>query len=96
MSKKVLDLEKGNSYLTEKVKALENTIKYLQLCSRSSTIEIRNVPVKDNETLDDLVSVVTGIGKIIDESSRPQGFATDARKTGCTKTNSGRIRKCQR
>ncbi|CAG5031771.1 unnamed protein product [Parnassius apollo] len=71
ISKNVLDLENGNSYLTQKVKALENSIKDLQLFSRSSTIEIRNVLVKDNETLDDLVSVVTGIEKIIDENITP-------------------------
>ncbi|CAG5028147.1 unnamed protein product [Parnassius apollo] len=92
MSKKVLDLEKGNSYLTEKVKALENTTKDQQFCSRNSTIEIRNVPIKDNETLDDLVSVVTGIGKIIGENITRADLRDLRRvpgKQGGAKTNSG-------
>lgn len=68
VTKKVLDLELENNYLTEQVKSLENTVRDIQMGSRSSTIEIRNVPVKDNETFDDLVSILTEIGNKIEYS----------------------------
>lgn len=44
---------------------LESKIHDLELVSRSASIEIRNIPVKDKESLEDLTSVVINTGKVL-------------------------------
>ncbi|KAL4719942.1 hypothetical protein ACJJTC_014351 [Scirpophaga incertulas] len=58
-------LERERTQLNQYVTILENKIKDLQLCSRSTTIEIRNVPAENKESHDDLVSIVSKIASAI-------------------------------
>lgn len=65
ITKKVDNWEKERTQLTECIKTLDNKIKDLQHCSRSACIEIRNIPAKEKESYDDLVTIVTKIGSTI-------------------------------
>ncbi|KAJ8714230.1 hypothetical protein PYW08_007850 [Mythimna loreyi] len=44
---------------------LERKVQDLQLKSRSSSIEVRNVPLKNNENSEDLTKTVTKIGEVV-------------------------------
>lgn len=65
LKKKVENLEKERSELNDHANDLENKLRDVQLSSRSSSIEMRNVPLKDKETHSDLMSIVSGIGRAI-------------------------------
>ncbi|XP_063892871.1 uncharacterized protein LOC135117476 [Helicoverpa armigera] len=56
--------EECNGY-RKYTESLEKTLKDLQYKSRSSTIEIRNVPTRDKETISDLTKTVSAIGDTI-------------------------------
>lgn len=46
--------------------SLEKKIESIELCSRSSAIEIRNVPAKENETSSDLLEIIAAAGKALE------------------------------
>lgn len=46
--------------------SLEKTVRELQYKSRSSTVEVRNIPVQPNESTNDLEKIVSNIGKTVD------------------------------
>lgn len=71
ITKKVENWEKERTKLTECVKTLDNKIKDLQQCSRSACVEIRNVPTKEKESYDDLVTILTKIGSTIGKQLTP-------------------------
>ncbi|KAJ8713064.1 hypothetical protein PYW08_008368 [Mythimna loreyi] len=64
--KRVVNLEKGRAEDVELAVRMEKQIQDFQLHSRSAAIELRNVPSKDNEKFEDLVSIVSGVGKAVD------------------------------
>lgn len=66
MRGKVSDLEKRYNKNDESVGLLECQIQDLSRQSRPATIELRNVPAKDNEKPEDLRSIVSGVGRVLD------------------------------
>lgn len=65
ITRKVDNWEKERTQLTEFVKTLDYKTNDLQQCSRSASVEIRNVPAKEKESYDDLLTTVTNIGATI-------------------------------
>uniref|UniRef100_A0A2A4JL66 Zinc finger DNA binding protein n=1 Tax=Heliothis virescens TaxID=7102 RepID=A0A2A4JL66_HELVI len=65
---------------------LEQYIQDLQLQSRPATIELRNVPQKTKETADDLVAVVSAIGKVVDIAIEPSNLRDLYRLPGISGT----------
>lgn len=45
--------------------SLEKTVKDLQYKSRSSTVEVRNIPLQPNETTADLIKIISNIGNAV-------------------------------
>ena len=45
---------------------LDKKLKELQYASRNANIEIRNVPQKDNEKMQDLIAIAANIGKLLE------------------------------
>lgn len=66
MKARVSALDKWALDKDETVQHLEKQIQELSLQSRSSTIELRNVPTKEQEKVDDLVAIVSQVGKAVD------------------------------
>ncbi|KAJ8733066.1 hypothetical protein PYW07_015665 [Mythimna separata] len=64
--KRVVNLEEKKVENIESVERIEKQIQDLQLHSRSATVELRNVPTKDNERTEDLVTIMSGVGKAVD------------------------------
>lgn len=62
MKMKVEEFEKEKKNLHGCILELEKKIQDFQYMSRTSSVEIRNIPANDKETLSDLSSVVTRIG----------------------------------
>ncbi|CAB3224074.1 unnamed protein product [Arctia plantaginis] len=60
-----IGLERERLQLLDYNKSLENKLKDMQLSSRCSSIEIRNVPPKEKESYTDLISVISSIGDAI-------------------------------
>lgn len=52
----------------EYVKSLENKLEYLEKYTKSSSIEIRNVPKNQSETKKDLVEIIIDIGYVMSTS----------------------------
>lgn len=67
----IQNLEKENSEQRHYIMDLERKVMDLQLNSRSSSIEIRNVPANDKETSSDLISIVHKTCSIMQPSSSP-------------------------
>ncbi|KAJ8711617.1 hypothetical protein PYW08_008571 [Mythimna loreyi] len=62
----ILDLEKTRDEYSFAINKLEKQLQDIKYSSRSSTVEIRNIPNKENETVEDLINIVSLIGKTID------------------------------
>lgn len=62
MSRKIEKLESEKQSLVNHVQQLQTQLSDLKLNSRSSAIEVRNVPCADLETTEDILSHITGIG----------------------------------
>lgn len=62
----ILDLEKTRDKNSETINQLERQLQDIKLSSRSSAVEIRNVPNKENETVEEMINIVSQIGKSID------------------------------
>lgn len=62
----ILDLEKTRDENAETINKLERQLQDVKLSSRPSTVEIRNVPNKENETVEEMINIVSQIGKTID------------------------------
>lgn len=85
---KVNEIEKTKVEYDAAVKGIESTIYDLQIQSRSSRIEIRNVPMQSGERASHLVSLVTDVGKIIGIEIKPEELRDTYRipsKPGTTK-----------
>lgn len=73
MKTKISDIEGEKSAYMDRVRDLEKQIQDIHTQSRSTTIELRNVPLKDNgkETPADLVSIVEAVGTAVNIELRP-------------------------
>lgn len=69
---KVLIIEKEKNTNTEIIKSLETQIQDLHFQTRQATIEIRNVPLSENENYAKLKEIVFGMGKLIDINIGPE------------------------
>lgn len=66
MLKQVESLQKENLTYKKSLLNLETKIQDLQRISRSSSIEIRNVPSVENEASSDLTAIITKVGSVFD------------------------------
>ncbi|KAJ8721308.1 hypothetical protein PYW07_002083 [Mythimna separata] len=66
--------------------SLEKTVRDIQFKSRSSSIEIRNVPNQDKESSADLVKIMTAIGKTVDLPIAPSSIRDIHRIPGSSAT----------
>lgn len=64
-------LEKDKKENRDCLLSLEGRIQELQRSSRSSTIEIRNFPLNENETTADLINAVIKIGRVLNVALQP-------------------------
>lgn len=58
-------LQKEKRAYRDSIQQLETKIRDLQQLSRSSAVEIRNVPTKEKESVNDLCTIITDIGSAI-------------------------------
>lgn len=65
---KINRFELENSENGKYIRTLEEKIENLEKQSRSATIELRNFPRNDKETKEDLINIVSKLGKVVDES----------------------------
>ncbi|CAB3252856.1 unnamed protein product [Arctia plantaginis] len=65
MKAKICALEKGKKENGEKINSLEKKIQDMSLVTRSASIELRNIPLREQEKTSDLLSVVSSIGQAI-------------------------------
>lgn len=65
MISKINGLEKENSEYKKQVKTLEGRLEILERNSRSSTIEVRNVPKQPNENKQSMINIVKSVGIIL-------------------------------
>lgn len=70
MKKEVESLKREKQQQINYIENLEKKINDLQLKSRTSSIEIRNVPYGAKETTSDLRELVSSVGKITNQSVR--------------------------
>lgn len=68
---KVAEIEKGKNTNTEAIKRLETQIEDLHFRTRQATIEVRNVPLSENETHDNLLAIMSMIGKAMEINLNP-------------------------
>lgn len=64
---KMVNLEQKNKSYELKIEALESKIEQLERNSRSSTIEIRNIPSQDSENKNTLRNLVQKVSEVIDQ-----------------------------
>ena len=62
----IMDLEKARDENAETINKLETQLQDIKLSSRSSTVEIRNIPSKENESVEEIINIVSQIGKTIE------------------------------
>ncbi|XP_063824616.1 uncharacterized protein LOC135074259 [Ostrinia nubilalis] len=77
---KKLDLEKNET--KEHIVSLGNQLNELQQLSRSSSIEIRNVPNKEKETEFELIQIIQKLGSILDVKIQDQDIRDVYRRPG--------------
>ncbi|XP_075975679.1 uncharacterized protein LOC142976276 [Anticarsia gemmatalis] len=63
LQNKIYDLEKERAENLNRITKLEYQLQDMRLVTRSATIELRNVPPKDQEKSSDLVAVLSDIGQ---------------------------------
>ncbi|KAJ8717443.1 hypothetical protein PYW08_005842 [Mythimna loreyi] len=71
---KVSSLEKEKNANSEHINRLQKQIQDLHFAKRPATIEIRNIPVKENENPDDLIAVALKVGKAVDMDIQASAF----------------------
>lgn len=65
IKEKILDLEKLRTENSTSLNKIENQLRDMRFSSRSSTVEIRNIPYKEQETTEDLLKTIEQIGETI-------------------------------
>lgn len=71
ISNHIMSLEKERSESRKCILDLEKKFQELYSCSRSSSIEIRNVPMAETESFQELSSVVSKIGTLVGNEINP-------------------------
>lgn len=71
MKKSIQSLEKERKVNREYIYNLENRVQELLSSTRSATIDIKNIPQKEKETTQDLTTVVSNIGKLLETTVQP-------------------------
>lgn len=72
MIKQIEDLQKEKQGYRQTIQMLEAKIQDLQVSTRSSTVEIRNVaPTKENESMAELVDVIGKLGTVVNVPINP-------------------------
>ena len=66
MKKQVKELQEECRKYKKYSESMENTIRDLQYKSRSSSVEVRNIPIQPNESTADLVKIISCIGNNVD------------------------------
>lgn len=79
---KIERLEIDSRETKEHIVALENQLEELRQHTRSSSIEIRNVPNKENETERDLITIVKKLGTTLDINIQEQDIRDTYRRPG--------------
>lgn len=74
MKLRIETLEKLREKDREYIHRLEDKLKDIELASRSSALEIRNIPGSSKETCNDLMSTVCNIGKVLGSVVVPSDF----------------------
>ncbi|CAH2108996.1 unnamed protein product [Euphydryas editha] len=65
-STKIKQIENDQKETTNTINKMESQIKNIQFHTRDSTIEIRNIPISSNEKFDNLLSILSTIGKTVE------------------------------
>ncbi|CAG5031000.1 unnamed protein product [Parnassius apollo] len=65
LTQKVGSLENENKHQLEYINSLESKIDILERNSKATTVEIRNIPLNQKETKDDLLKIVQEAGNLI-------------------------------
>lgn len=71
---KISTLEKGKTDNEDHINRLNIQIQDLNYLSRQATIELRNIPIKERETNEDLISAVSSVGKTISIDVQSSAF----------------------
>ena len=82
---KVLENERQDFLMT--ITRLDKKIQDMQLCSRTSSIELRNVPVREKESVADLTNLITKVGTTVQLAISPKDIRDVYRLPGKTNTN---------
>ncbi|KAJ2948124.1 hypothetical protein O0L34_g9925 [Tuta absoluta] len=88
MKKQVQALHKESQQKTDYIISLEKKINDIQQNTRTSSVEIRNIPYKDNEKTTDLLKVVANVASAVDVQLSPTNIRDVYRlpgKPGTTK-----------
>lgn len=89
MRNRLGNLENGQKGGEEHIKNLVTQIEDINLKARPATIELRNIPSQEKETTSDLFSIISGIGKAVDNEVQRSGLRDVYRlpgKPGLTRT----------
>lgn len=65
---RLAQLEKEKCENAERIELLEKQIQDLSYKTRSATVELRNIPNKKDEKIEDLVSVLSRVGKVVNKT----------------------------
>lgn len=69
---KVKEIEVDKNSNTNAIKQLEAQIQDIHFQTRHATVELRNIPYSENEKYDNLVSIVSSIGKAMEFNVNPR------------------------
>lgn len=88
MKSKISELEKEKKELAENLNRANKQVQVLESQSRSACVEIRNVPSKEKEVVQDLLSIMSEVGKAVNmslESSNLRNIYRLPDKSGAAK-----------
>jgi hypothetical protein len=68
---KIKEIKYGQNDNANAIKILESQIQDVQFQTRNATLEIRNIPITENEKFDNLMLILSSIGKAMEFSINP-------------------------
>lgn len=74
LTSNVMNLEKERIENADNINRLQKQIQDMNFLTRQATIELRNIPNKENEKPKDLISAVTSVGRTIDMDIQTSAF----------------------
>lgn len=84
IANKVREIEKDKNSNTEAIKNLETQVQDINFQTRHATLEIRNIPCFENESFDNLLSVLKNIGTALELEINPSDIRDLYRLPGKT------------